>query len=176
MLDHQTEFLKEMAMRGQAWNRVRITVVFLFLAGMPLAGGAQSGPPLPGNFGTVHFPVTCTPVAQQRFDEAIGRLHSFFFPETVKAFNAVLQADPDCAMAYWGLAISQLPNPLIGPFDDATMKRGLGFMDKAKAAKTQSPRETAYIAALDVYYRNYDKISTTGIPMTRKRQFSTHLR
>jgi hypothetical protein len=145
-------------MGGKGWNPLLITVAFFFFAGMPLAGSAQAGPPLPGNFGTVHFPVTCTPVAQQRFDEAIARLHSFFFPETVKAFNAVLQVDPDCAMAYWGLAISQLPNPLIGPFDDATMKRGLDFMDKAKAAKTQSPRETDYIAALDVFYRNYDKI------------------
>jgi hypothetical protein len=145
-------------MGEQGRNPLFIMAAFCFFLGMPLAGNAQAGPPLPGNFGTVHFPVTCTPVAQQRFDEAIGRLHSFFFPETVKAFNAVLQVDPDCAMAYWGLAISQLPNPLIGPFDDATMKRGLGFMDKAKAAKTQSPRERDYIAALDVFYRNYDKI------------------
>ncbi len=146
-------------MVGRGWNHpLLITAAFLCFAGMPPAVSAQAGPPVPGNFGTVHFPVTCTPVAQQRFDEAIGRLHSFFFPETVKAFNAVLEVDPDCAMAYWGLAISQLPNPLIGPFDEATMKRGLGFMDKAKAAKTQSPRESDYIAALDVFYRNYDTI------------------
>jgi len=52
-------------------------------------------------------------------------LHSFFYPETVKAFSAIPQTDPSCAIAYWGIAVSLRPNPLAGPFDAATLKRGL---------------------------------------------------
>ena len=50
-------------------------------------------------------------------------LHSFTFPETIKAFNGVTQTDPACAIAYWGLAVSNRPNPLVGPWDAATLKR-----------------------------------------------------
>jgi hypothetical protein len=50
-------------------------------------------------YGTVHFPVSCTPAAQEHFDRAITMLHSFFYPETIKAFTKVANIDPQCAMA-----------------------------------------------------------------------------
>src|ERR1700675_4396545 len=75
-------------------------------------------------FGRVLFKTSCTPEAQKQFERALGMLHSFFFPETVKAFAAIPETDPGCAIAYWGIAISQRPNPLVGPFDAAPLKRG----------------------------------------------------
>ncbi len=69
-----------------------------------------------GAFGTVHFETSCSPAAQQQFDHALAMLHSFFYPETEKAFRAIAEREPSCAMAYWGIAISQRPNPLIAPF------------------------------------------------------------
>ena len=75
-------------------------------------------------YGHVLFKTTCTPEAQKQFERALAMLHSFYFPETIKAFTAIPQADPNCAIAYWGIAISQRPNPLVGPFDAATLKRG----------------------------------------------------
>ena len=56
--------------------------------------------------GKVHFPVSCSPAAQAQFDRAMALLHSFFYPETVKAFTAITETEPGCAMAYWGLAMS----------------------------------------------------------------------
>ena len=76
------------------------------------------------HFGRVHFKTSCSPEAQRQFERALAMLHSFFFPETVKAFTAIPSTDPSCAIAYWGIAISQRPNPLVGPFDAATLKRG----------------------------------------------------
>src|SRR2546426_2472206 len=105
--------------------------------------------------GTVHFPVSCTPAAQQQFEVALAMLHSFFFPETVKTFTAVTQTDPTCAMGYWGIAMSTRPNPLI-PLDVATLKRGWEAVEKAKAAGPRTQRETDYIAAMEVYYRDPD--------------------
>ena len=62
--------------------------------------------------GEVNFPISCSAAAQAQFNRAAALLHSFFFPETVKAFTAIAEKEPSCAMAYWGIAISQRPNPL----------------------------------------------------------------
>src|SRR5499425_780053 len=106
--------------------------------------------------GKVSFPVSCTPQAQAEFERGLAMLHSFFFPETVKAFTAVTQTDPTCAMGYWGIAMSTRPNPLI-PLDVATLKRGWEVVEKAKAAGPKTQRERDYIGAMGVYYRDPDK-------------------
>jgi hypothetical protein len=111
--------------------------------------------------GTVHFPVSCSPAAQQQFERALAMLHSFFFPETIKAFTAVTQTDPTCAMGYWGIAMSTRPNPLI-PLDVATLKRGWETVEKAKAANPKTPRERDYIAAMEAYYRDPEKGATAA--------------
>src|SRR5690349_4291297 len=74
------------------------------------------------NVGKVHFAISCSPAAQEHFDRAVAMLHSFFYPETVKAFTAIAETEPACAMAWWGIAISQMPNPLVPPFDPAALK------------------------------------------------------
>jgi hypothetical protein len=107
--------------------------------------------------GTVHFSVSCSGAAQQQFDRAVALLHSFFFPETVKAFTAVTDSEPTCAMGYWGLAMSQRSNPLILPLDVAALQRGWEAVGKAKAARAQTPREQDYIAAMEAYYHDPDQ-------------------
>ena len=99
----------------------------------------------------VHFPISCTAV-QAKFDRAVALLHNFFYPETVKAFQAIIKEDPSCAMAYWGLAMSELPNPLVPPFPPANLKAGSEADTAGKAAKTQTPRETEYLAAIEFFY------------------------
>jgi hypothetical protein len=105
--------------------------------------------------GDVDFPISCSPVAQQQFNRAVAMLHSFFFPETVNAFTAVAEKEPSCAMAYWGIAISQRPNPLVGPFPGDVLKRGWEAIEKARAASQKTEREIAWIEALAAYYQDY---------------------
>ena len=107
--------------------------------------------------GTVHFSISCTAV-QGNFDRAVALLHNFFYPETVKAFQAIIKEDPSCAIAYWGLAMSELPNPLVPPFPPANLKAGLEAIHQGKAGKTQTPREAEYLAAIEAFYTDYDKI------------------
>ncbi len=107
--------------------------------------------------GKVHFAVSCTPTAQAEFDHAVALLHSFFWPETIKAFTAVSATDPDCAMAYWGIAISQRPNPLIGAPVAAAQKAGWEAMEKGKTIPAKTQRESDYIGAMEVLYKDYDK-------------------
>ncbi|HEU5294252.1 MAG TPA: hypothetical protein VFU71_05655 [Burkholderiaceae bacterium] len=108
--------------------------------------------------GRVLFKTSCTAEAQQQFDRALAMLHSFYFPETVKAFNAIPETDPTCAIAWWGIAISQRPNPLVGPFDAATLKRGLDAVEKGEAIGAKTQRERDWLAALKEFYKDYDKV------------------
>ena len=108
--------------------------------------------------GEVSFPISCSPAAQQQFDRAVAMQHSFFFPETVKAFTAIAEKEPSCAMAYWGIAISQRPNPLVGPFPGDVLKRGWEAIEKARAASQKTEREIAWIEALAAYYQDYASV------------------
>ena len=61
--------------------------------------------------GSVHFPISCSQDAQRQFDRAVALLHSFFYPETVKAFSAIAQAEPACGAFPQRAAMPRL-NPL----------------------------------------------------------------
>ena len=110
------------------------------------------------HFGRVHFKTSCSPEAQRQFERALAMLHSFFFPETVKAFTAIPSTDPSCAIAYWGIAISQRPNPLVGPFDAAALKRGLDAIEQGEAIGAKTQRERDWLAALKQFYKDYDNV------------------
>ena len=110
------------------------------------------------NLGTVHFPISCSPEAQRQFDRAVAMLHSFYYPETIKAFAAIAAAEPSCAMAYWGVAISQRPNPLVAPFPPEVLQQGLAAIEKARAAHATTRRERDWIDALAVFFQDYDTV------------------
>src|SRR4029434_1308897 len=59
-------------------------------------------------FGEVHFPIACKPDVQREFDLAVAMLHTFSFPAAAKTFTAISQKDPECAMAYWGIAATAI--------------------------------------------------------------------
>ena len=109
-------------------------------------------------FGEVNFPISCSPTAQAEFNRAVAMLHSFFFPETVKAFAAIAQREPSCAMAYWGIAISQRPNPLVAPFPPEVMSKGWQAIEAGRAANAKTQREQDWIEALAVFFKDYDKV------------------
>ena len=71
-------------------------------------------------------PWSLPPVAAP-FAWAIAMLHSFFYPETVKAFTAITcETQLGCAMAYWPLAMSIRQNPLIPQLNIATLEARKG--------------------------------------------------
>ena len=112
----------------------------------------------PEKLGRVMFKTSCSPEAQKQFERALAMLHSFFFPETIKTFSAIPDTDPSCAIAYWGIAVSQRPNPLVPPFDVATLKRGLDAIEKGEAIGAKTERERDWLAALKEFYKDYDKV------------------
>src|SRR5215475_13669402 len=87
--------------------------------------------------GTVHFETSCNEVAQRRFDRGMRYQHSFWYRASKEIFEDTLKADPECAIAYWGIAQSLLLNPFgVPPANN--LAQGLAALEKAKAmgAKT----------------------------------------
>ena len=111
--------------------------------------------------GRVHFETSCTPQAQEKFDRGLAMVHSFFYPDSVQAFTDAAAADPQCAIAYWGIAISHRPNPMILPLTTTVLKNGLEAVEKGKAVGAKTERERDWLLAIEPYYKDYDKVDQT---------------
>ena len=141
-------------------TRQRICVLFL-AALYPLliepSARADAGPTVAKASGEVDFQISCAPVVQSTFKEAVWTLHSFWYPEALKGFTAVIEAEPGCAMGYWGIAMSYW-YPLWYPPSPAALKAGAEAVEKAVAAGPKTEREKNYIAAIAAFYRDSDKL------------------
>ena len=107
--------------------------------------------------GEVDFQISCGPAVQKKFKEAVWTLHSFWYPEALKGFTAVIEAEPGCAMGYWGIAMSHW-YPLWYPPSPAALKAGAEAVEKAVAAGPKTEREKDYIAAIAAFYHDSDKL------------------
>src|SRR6266511_5219062 len=56
--------------------------------------------------GTAHMETSCAPPVQARFDRALALLHNFWYARALTQFHEIQTADPECAMAYWGAAMT----------------------------------------------------------------------
>src|SRR6267378_7489205 len=101
--------------------------------------------------GRVHFPVSCAAAVQKPFERGVALLHSFWYEEAEKQFTEIAQDDPKCAMAQWGLGMSQWHQLWNHP-DAATTKKGAVEALKAKALHAKTARERGYIKALLAFY------------------------
>ena len=107
--------------------------------------------------GSVTFAVSCTAPAQQEFTRGLALYHSFYFLASVKAFTAAAAADPDCAMAQWGIAMAHW-YPLWNPPTEAVLKAGTAAVEAAKRQGGKTPRERDYIGAIEQFYRGVDRL------------------
>jgi hypothetical protein len=123
--------------------------------------------------GNVHFETSCTPQAQEKFDGGLAMVHSFFYPNSIQAFTEAATADPQCAIAYWGIAISSRPNPLVLPLTTAVLKSGWEAVEKGKATGGKTERERDWLAAIERYYRDYDKVDQTQRGLAYERAMET---
>src|SRR5215510_1275196 len=101
--------------------------------------------------GTVHFPISCAAAVQKPFERGVALLHSFWYEEAEKEFEQIAKDDPKCAMAQWGLAMSQWHQLWYLP-DAATTKKALAEIKKALALHASTPRERDYIDAMKAFY------------------------
>jgi tetratricopeptide (TPR) repeat protein len=110
------------------------------------------------HFGEVHFPIACKPAVQEKFNVAVAMLHTFSFPAAANTFTAISQKDPECAMAYWGLAATAIGS-LYGGRPGPMALQGEAAVKRAQAIGGKTPRERDYIATIAVFYRGADRIN-----------------
>jgi len=140
------------------WAGAIAAVSILVVLGYGQAAAQDHAHDSGGTFGTVHFETSCNASVQAEFDRAVAMLHSFFYPETEKAFRAIAEREPACAMAYWGVAISQRPNPLTAPFPPQLLQQGWEAIQRARAANASTQRERDWIEALAPFYEGHATI------------------
>ena len=107
--------------------------------------------------GQVHFATSCNDPAQSDFNFSVALLHSFQFSRAIEGFNAVLEEDATCAMAYWGIALSAWGNPFApGTKDTGQLQLGRQSAERGKQLGAKTERERAFLAAVGKLYGDYE--------------------
>jgi tetratricopeptide (TPR) repeat protein len=131
--------------------------VFCLLAACACSAFAQSSASAPTNsalserLGTVSFAVSCASAEQASFNRGVALLHDFWYEESQPQFELIAKADPECAMAHWGIAMSVFHQIWDRP-DEKAMSLGWKEIQKAQSLKAKTEREQEYIAALAEFY------------------------
>jgi tetratricopeptide (TPR) repeat protein len=116
--------------------------------------------------GNVHFPTSCDPAVQKDFERGVALLHSFFYEEARRVFTQVAEQDPNCAMAWWGVAMTYY-HPLWTAPDSTELQAGRAAAERALAASETSDREREYVQAIAAFYSGIDspiEETTAGAP------------
>ena len=112
---------------------------------------AEHEHPVPEKLGTVQFPTSCSSKEQKSFERGVALLHSFAYSAAEKAFGDVAKADPKCAMAHWGIAMTYFHPLWPPPLPEETVARGREEIERARQLGG-SDRERAFIEALSFIY------------------------
>jgi tetratricopeptide (TPR) repeat protein len=114
------------------------------------------GPP-EKQFGSVDFKISCPEKVQKDFNLAVALLHSFEYEEAEKVFAKIIGEEPECAMAYWGVAMCNY-HALWTPPTQPELKKGSRAINIATSLEQKTERESAYINAIAMFYKDWDKV------------------
>ena len=109
-------------------------------------------------FGTVSFSASIPDSLQKDFNIAIALLHSFEYDEAEKMFAKVIDQSPDCAMAYWGVAMCNF-HALWAPPSQSELLKGAKAIEIARSIEKKTKRESDYIEAIAIFYENAQQSS-----------------
>ncbi len=113
---------------------------------------------IPEKLGKVNFPISCNGAVRPEFNRAVALLHSFAYSAAETAFRNVSTQDPQCAIAHWGVAMSQfhqLWEPPLSPESASIASEEIG---KALALDTGTERERRFIHAASLIFQNSDAV------------------
>ena len=119
-------------------------------------------------FGDVGFSSTCKSSVREAFNLAVSLLHSFEYDEAEKAFVKVIDVDPNCAMAYWGVAMS-IYHTLWEHPGEKQLKKGSMILKIARSIP-KTKREQDYLDAIGTYFNDWETVDakTRSLRMTEK--------
>lgn len=110
----------------------------------------------PEKLGEVTFPVSCNDAAQKEFNRGMALFHSFWFDPAKQSFAKVLEHDPACGMAHWGISIMSMGNPFTWPTNPNASKAGAPAAAEASRVGAKTERERDYIAALGTFFKDWE--------------------
>lgn len=134
-------------------NLWRLCFVLLFLCAVPTAQELHDHG-VPQQLGKVSFPITCAAAVQNEFNRGVALLHSFAYGAAANSFANVAKADPGCAMAHWGIAMTYFRQLWEPPILPATISAGQSEIRQAQQIGTSSKPEREYINALALIYED----------------------
>ncbi|HEU4451708.1 MAG TPA: hypothetical protein VFR81_01575, partial [Longimicrobium sp.] len=110
-----------------------------------------------GELGRVVFPTSCNAAAKPLMERGVAMLHSFWFDQAERTFAQAAAADPTCAMAHWGTAMTLLGNPYTGVSPaEPRLRAALAAAETAvRLAAGATPRERGYADAVLALYRDF---------------------
>lgn len=123
-----------------------------------------------GQFGDVSFSESCSYETRETFNLAISLLHSFEYIEAEKAFVQVIDTDPDCAMAYWGVAMS-IYHGLWAPPEKSVLEKGGKLLAIAEEL-TKSEKAAQYLEAIGAFYKDWETVDN----QTRKLAYAEKMK
>src|SRR2546425_2524284 len=128
------------------------------LAALSFAGAApaQTAGKAPEQLGRVSFANSCASAVQPTFERAVALLHSFWWQEGEKAFREVLERDPGCAIAAWGIATILIGNTFAAGPTPAEAQLAKEAIARARAIGPKTERERYFIEAVAEYYERFD--------------------
>jgi tetratricopeptide (TPR) repeat protein len=119
-------------------------------------GSLISCGPADKEFGTVDFDISNSKKVKKDFNLAIALLHSFEYEEAEKQFAKIIDEAPGSAMAYWGAAMCNYHQLWAPPTQDE-LKKGAALIAVAQSINDKTKRESDYINALSMFYKDWDK-------------------
>ena len=132
--------------------RAALNLLLAFASiGVCLAGDAPE--PASSAVEHAHMDTSCLPAVSLKFDEGIALLHNFWYPRALSTFDQIIQTDPDCAMAYWGAAMT-FNHPFWDAPTNADEQKAWAWVQKGIRAQEKSPREQMYLDAAAALFRD----------------------
>jgi len=145
----------------RAFRIITACLVLSLLPGYPMVAASAAQEDHSGHdrgaiseLGTVHFPISCSVPAQENFTRGVALLHSFGYEEAAQVFSEIGVAEPNCGMAYWGLAMTYY-HPVWAPPTRQDLERGAEASANAIRASAKTQRERDYIEAIAALYREW---------------------
>ena len=158
-------------------NRIALALAFAVLSLTPRSAPAHEGhvhEAVPAEkLGTVDFQISASPDVQKDFNRAVALLHSFEYEQAQRGFRKIGDADPRCAMAYWGIAMCNY-HPIWGPTTQADFDRGRFATEVALRVGGKTDREQSYIAAIETYYKDADHIDAATRRLAYEKAMEQH--
>ncbi|MEP7325766.1 MAG: tetratricopeptide repeat protein, partial [Gemmatimonadota bacterium] len=106
------------------------------------------------HLGSITFPTSGSTAAQEHFIRGTLYLHSFEYELAAQEFQAAQRLEPGFAMAYWGEAMTYT-HPVWNQQDKLAALAALNRLaptPEQRAARAPTPREKAWLHAVEVLY------------------------